>query len=33
MTYVRKLSFEETPDYNNIINRFKRELELMQKKI
>lgn len=33
MSYVRKLSFEETPDYNNIINRFKRELELMQKKI
>jgi len=33
MTYVRKLSFEEKPDYNNIINRFKRELELMQKKI
>ena len=33
MCYVRKLSFEEKPDYNNIINRFKRELELMQKKI
>jgi casein kinase I family protein HRR25 len=33
MIYVRKLTFEETPDYNNIINRFKRELEIMQKKI
>jgi casein kinase I family protein HRR25 len=33
MIYVRNLSFEETPDYNNIINRFKREIELMQKKI
>lgn len=33
MNYVRKLTFEETPDYNNIINRFKRELEIMQKKI
>jgi casein kinase I family protein HRR25 len=33
MIYVRNLSFEETPDYNNIINRFKIELEIMQKKI
>ena len=33
MNYVRNLTFEETPDYNNIINRFKRELDIIQKKI
>ena len=33
MKYVRNLAFEETPDYTYIINRFKRELEIIQKKI
>jgi casein kinase I family protein HRR25 len=33
MKYVRNLAFEETPDYTFIINLFKRELEIIQKKI
>jgi casein kinase I family protein HRR25 len=33
MIYVRNLTFEETPDYTFIMNRFKIELEIMQKKI
>jgi casein kinase I family protein HRR25 len=33
MNFVKKLSFEETPNYNIIVDRFKRELEIMQKKI
>ena len=33
MNYVKNLSFEEIPNYNIIIDRFNRELELMQKKI
>lgn len=33
MKYVRSLAFEETPDYTFIINLFKRELEIIQKKI
>ena len=33
MKYVRNLAFEETPDYTFIINMFKRELEIIQKKI
>jgi len=33
MKYVRNLAFEETPDYKFIINLFKRELEIIQKKI
>ena len=33
MKYVRNLAFEETPDYTFITNLFKRELEIIQKKI
>jgi len=33
MKYVRNLAFEETPDYTSITNLFKRELEIIQKKI
>jgi len=33
MNYVKNLSFEEIPNYDIIIDRFNRELELMQKKI
>jgi casein kinase I family protein HRR25 len=33
MNYVKKLSFEETPNYSNITHIFKSEIELMQKKI
>ena len=33
MKYVRNLVFEETPDYTFITNLFKRELEIIQKKI
>jgi serine/threonine protein kinase len=31
MKYVTKLEFEETPNYNLIINNFKRELEILTK--
>jgi len=33
MKYVRNLAFEQTPDYTFITNLFKRELEIIQKKI
>ena len=31
MKYVTKLEFEEKPNYNLIINSFKRELEILTK--
>jgi len=33
MMYVRKLGFEEKPDYTFITDKFKTELEIIQKKI
>ena len=31
MNYVRDLVFEETPNYNYIINKFKQEIDVLQK--